>query len=198
MGRCKKQRAYSFKPQFTSFAPLSKEFTGTITLNHDELEAVFLMDYQDLYQEDAAKLMNVSRPTLSRIIKNARNKIATAIIRGSNLDINDDKEDFKVAISLPSENCFASTTPKESLIAIIEIDEGKIQEISYIKNPIIELEERPSKILPQTLKQYGVNFFIASMMGEGLKNSLIAQGIFIHENPSISSFEDISRLFTNK
>jgi predicted DNA-binding protein (UPF0251 family) len=58
-----------------------------VYLNEDELEAIRLMDYEGLYQEDVAKEMGVSRPTISRILKEARAKIADAIINGKAIEI---------------------------------------------------------------------------------------------------------------
>ena len=46
----------------------------------DEFEAVRLADVEGLKQEDAAKRMKISRPTFSRIITAARNKIGDALV----------------------------------------------------------------------------------------------------------------------
>jgi predicted DNA-binding protein (UPF0251 family) len=58
-----------------------------VYLNKDEMEAIRLSDYLGLYQEDAAKEMDVSRPTFSRILASARKKIALALIEGKTLEI---------------------------------------------------------------------------------------------------------------
>jgi len=59
----------------------------TITLNYDEIEAIRLMDLENLYQAQAADMMEISRATFARIISNAREKIAFALINGKNLEI---------------------------------------------------------------------------------------------------------------
>ncbi|WP_457560153.1 DUF134 domain-containing protein [Caminibacter sp.] len=59
----------------------------TVLLSDDELEAIRLMDLEGLYQEDVANEMGVSRPTISRILANARRKIADAIINGKAIEI---------------------------------------------------------------------------------------------------------------
>ncbi len=61
--------------------------TERIILTEDELEAIRLMDYEGLYQENVANEMNVSRPTVSRILANARKKIADALIHGKMIEI---------------------------------------------------------------------------------------------------------------
>ena len=64
-----------FKPQCK---PLSKLDGVHMTL--DEFEAVRLADYERLKQDDAAKKLKISRPTFSRIINSAHNKIGDALV----------------------------------------------------------------------------------------------------------------------
>jgi predicted DNA-binding protein (UPF0251 family)/DNA-directed RNA polymerase subunit RPC12/RpoP len=59
----------------------------TITLYHEELEALRLVDLEERYQGDAAEQMNVSRSTLQRIISDARCKVAQALTEGTALHI---------------------------------------------------------------------------------------------------------------
>ena len=56
-------------------------------LTKDEIEAIRLADFEGLYQEEAAKEMNISRPTFSRILNSARKKIANALILGKPIEI---------------------------------------------------------------------------------------------------------------
>ena len=46
----------------------------------DEFEAVRLADYEGLKQEEAAKRLKISRPTFSRIVASAHNKIGDALV----------------------------------------------------------------------------------------------------------------------
>ena len=64
-----------FRPQCK---PLSK--LGGVYLTLDEFEAVRLADLKELKQEEAAKRMNISRPTFSRIISSAHRKIGDALV----------------------------------------------------------------------------------------------------------------------
>ena len=59
----------------------------TVEMSVDEFEALRLADLEGLYQEDAAAKMNVSRPTLSRILESARRKVAEALVLGRALRI---------------------------------------------------------------------------------------------------------------
>jgi predicted DNA-binding protein (UPF0251 family) len=53
----------------------------------DELEALRLADVEGLYQEEAARQMNVSRATFGRIVEEAHRKVADAILHGKALRI---------------------------------------------------------------------------------------------------------------
>lgn len=56
-------------------------------LNLDELEAIRLSDHLEIEQLEAASKMNISQPTYSRILKEARKKIADALINGKAIKI---------------------------------------------------------------------------------------------------------------
>jgi predicted DNA-binding protein (UPF0251 family) len=51
-----------------------------VELSIDEFEALRLANLEEMKQEDAAQLMRVSRPTFSRIINSAHQKIADALV----------------------------------------------------------------------------------------------------------------------
>ena len=53
-----------------------------VVLTLDEIEAMRLADFEGLYQEQVAEQMNVSRPTIGRILASARKKIAEALVEG--------------------------------------------------------------------------------------------------------------------
>ena len=74
--------------------------SNEVILHLEEYEAIRLLDYQNLTQEEAAVHMDISRPTLTRIYEEARNKVATAFVEGRDLifrggDIYFDKNWFK-------------------------------------------------------------------------------------------------------
>ena len=73
MARQKCKRFTSFRPPCCQFHPNTiKPAKEAITLLSEEVEALYLMDLLELYQEEAALKMGVSRPTFARIIKSAR------------------------------------------------------------------------------------------------------------------------------
>ena len=58
-----------------------------VSLSPDELEAINLADYQGLYHQDAAGMMEISRSTFGRILQEARSKVADALVHGKALHI---------------------------------------------------------------------------------------------------------------
>lgn len=58
-----------------------------IKLTVDEFEAIRLADFEGKSHEEAAKLMNVSRPTFSRIVEKGRKKVSEFIVEGKKLVI---------------------------------------------------------------------------------------------------------------
>jgi predicted DNA-binding protein (UPF0251 family) len=79
--RCAPDATY-FKPRGIPLGVLRE-----VNLTLDELEAVRLADYEGLYQEDAAREMNISRQTFGNIINSAHKKIADVLLNGKALTI---------------------------------------------------------------------------------------------------------------
>ena len=84
MPRPRQHRKLKNQPLFKGFKPIGipARKVNAIEMLYDEYEVVRLMDYENLSQEEAAKQINVSRPTLTRIYQSARRKIATALAEG--------------------------------------------------------------------------------------------------------------------
>jgi predicted DNA-binding protein (UPF0251 family) len=79
---CNPPKMQGFKPYGIPCGEL-----GSVTLLLEEYEAIRLLDYDGLTQEQAAEQMNVSRPTLTRIYEKARQAIAKAFVEGKMLAI---------------------------------------------------------------------------------------------------------------
>lgn len=82
-------RRVGFQPSVTYFKPAGVRMVDLeeSILTVDEYEAVRLKDLEGLEQEEAAKKMNISRPTFQRLVVSARKKIADAIINGKSIKI---------------------------------------------------------------------------------------------------------------
>jgi predicted DNA-binding protein (UPF0251 family)/predicted Fe-Mo cluster-binding NifX family protein len=178
MPREKSQRNLHFKPTVTEYTPANSEINGVCNLLHEEIEAIYLMDVMNLYQEDAAKKMGVSRPTFTRILKSARNKLANAIVSGYKIVFEDSKKDeFIIAICSSDEKTLDNIDPKQEFIHIYKVNTQEILLLDVIVNPSFLETKKPAIVLPSIFLQNNVNIFISSKIGEGLKNSLISKGI---------------------
>lgn len=89
MARPCKCRHICGNPQINYFKPrgLSLSQLEEVVLTIDEFEAIRLADLEGLYQEDAAKNMNISRQTFGNIIESAHRKIGDAIVNAKALKI---------------------------------------------------------------------------------------------------------------
>ncbi len=87
MARNKKDRLIQMAPNFCGFKPqgIQSKPGSEVSINFEEYEALNLCDYEILNQSEAAKLMNISRPTFTRIYESVRRKIAKAFIEGSSI-----------------------------------------------------------------------------------------------------------------
>jgi predicted DNA-binding protein (UPF0251 family) len=82
-------RQISLRPSVKGFKPIGTPMSELeiVSLQLDELEAVRLADREGLYQEEAAFRMGVSRVTFGRILRDAHEKVAEALLDGKALVI---------------------------------------------------------------------------------------------------------------
>jgi len=89
MPRPKKKRLVYQPPLYTSFKPIGARVNALeqIALNLDELEAIRLTDYLGKEHSEAADEMEISRSTFTRLVEQARRKVAQFFIEGKHLFI---------------------------------------------------------------------------------------------------------------
>lgn len=89
MPRPSKPRVIGSNPEICNFKPrgIPARKLKAINVTLDEYEAIRLADYEGLSHEEASVLMNISRPTFSRLVEKSRVKIATFLIEGCELTI---------------------------------------------------------------------------------------------------------------
>ena len=89
MVRPKKNRTVAFNPDVSYFKPRGIPLRNLeeVRLTVDELEAIRLSDGEGLSQEVAGQRMGVSRATFGRIIQNARQLVADALVNGKAIRI---------------------------------------------------------------------------------------------------------------
>jgi len=89
MGRNKKPRLIAHNPPASVFKPagVTARTLQWLRLGLDEYEALRLADFEGLSQADVAERLGVSRPTVSRILEDARRTVVGALVKGQALAI---------------------------------------------------------------------------------------------------------------
>lgn len=98
MPRNKKIRQIQRAPAYQGHLPRGTQ-SGTPTeviLFLEEYEAIKLCDYDLLDQSEAAALMGVSRPTLTRIYESARRKMARMLVEPCQLSFGEGQTALKI------------------------------------------------------------------------------------------------------
>jgi len=82
-GRPKKVRYIQRMPKVVQFSPRGRPGRpDEIELTLDQFEAIKLADFQGFHQDEGAMAMKISRPSFGRILREARKKVAEALVMG--------------------------------------------------------------------------------------------------------------------
>ncbi len=97
MPRPKSDRIVYEPPIYTEFKPVGSrgQTLEVIDLTLDEFEALRLADQKAMSHAEAAEEMEISRSTFTRLIEQARKKLADFIIHGKLLSINGGNVHFR-------------------------------------------------------------------------------------------------------
>ncbi len=89
MARPQKSRKVSNPPVMKGFKPYGMPACQAkpLTLKFEEYESIRLVNYNDMSQDQAAELMNISRPTFTRIYNKALKVIARSLVEGKAIKI---------------------------------------------------------------------------------------------------------------
>lgn len=136
MARQKNDRLLNFKPKIGHFGPLDSQSLDFIHLEHEEMEALYLMDYLEQYQEVCAEKMGISRPTFSRIVRTARKKVADALIHGKTIQVNDEKTEFIVALPSSDQESIDQHVILARYFGFFHVAPDAQTLIEWIENPI--------------------------------------------------------------
>jgi predicted DNA-binding protein (UPF0251 family) len=130
--RNKQHRKVVSPPALKGFQPMGIPYseTAAVTLLYEEYEALRLADYSGLKQEEAARLMNVSRPTFTRIYSSCLHKLARAFTEGRSIVI----EGGTVEFDKQWYRCNSCTTvfhhPLTDRLECINCNSGDIEHIN--------------------------------------------------------------------
>lgn len=87
MARPKKERVICALPRFRDFAPIGDAGEGKLSLCYDEYEVIRLHDLEHFSQEETAKQMLISRPTVTELLSSAHEKLARMLVQGMALEL---------------------------------------------------------------------------------------------------------------
>jgi uncharacterized protein len=89
MSRPQKARKINNPPKMKGFRPFGMKscVKESIRLKFEEYESLRLVNYEMLPQEIAARQMNISRPTFTRVYNRALKLIAKSFVEGKSIEI---------------------------------------------------------------------------------------------------------------
>lgn len=186
LSKQRRTRCIGFNPGILCFKPCGKrgQTLETLELRPDELEALRLMDFEELYQEESAQRMGISRTTLSRTLASARRKVADALLHGKRLMLvpiaekntvfttttlkNRSQKMKKIVITAKDEQGLSGELAQHfghsPFFVVTEVDENKqVISVAVEANPYAK-KHQPGQI-PQFLKTLGADVVITGGMG---------------------------------
>jgi len=205
MGRSKQLRLVSSTPSVAGFRPYGRccGKGDCVELLFDEYECVRLLDYEGRQQLEAAEIMKVSRPTLTRIYMEARRKIATAIVEGRQMMITGGNTDFlshqlnKTNIVMMNQKIAIPTNEgvlwphfgKAPQVTIVTVEDGKVKE-----SVVLEAPEHAHGAMPRFIAAHGCTDVLCGGLGGGAVSMLNQLGIQVHAGaPAIPIAELLSQ-----
>ncbi|MDD2980097.1 MAG: NifB/NifX family molybdenum-iron cluster-binding protein [Hespellia sp.] len=185
MPRPSKSKNVSRLPSFDRFAPVGNVSKGctTIELSVEEYEALRLIDYVGLSQEEGAAQMQVARGTIQTLYTDARRKISRFLVEGTNLQIRGGnyqisylKGDSKMKIAVTYENgeVFQHFGHSEQF-KVYEVEEGKV-----ISSEVVDTNGSGHGALSGFLKAHGVDVLICGGIGGGARTALAEADIELY------------------
>lgn len=105
MPRPPKRRRVCCLPENRLFGPRMSGGIGedSILMSVEEYETIRLIDLEGLTQEECAESMKVARPTVQRMYRDARRKLADSLVNGSVLRI--EGGNYKLCETTPQNKC---------------------------------------------------------------------------------------------
>ncbi len=199
MPRPKRCRRICGYPEHWSFGPEDVQDAETIDFMLDEYEAIRLMDYEKMTQEDCAVEMGVSRATIASIYENARYKLADAMINGKRIRITggsyrideipasallNEKGDHIMRIAVTYEQeMVGQHFGRTEQFKVYEVEDGKV-----VSSQIIDTNGTGHGALAGFLRAAEVEVLICGGIGMGARVALEEVGVRLF--PGVSGNAD--------
>ncbi len=206
------RRVFGF-PDYFSFIPEETDKTDieTVTLSIDEFEALRLLDYEGLNQEECALRMGVARTTVTAMYDNARKKLIKAIVEGNrlsfaggNIEIDREKTQIKlsikekgnktmrIAVTYEDGNVFGHFGRTEQF-KIYDVEEGRV-----VDSQIIGTNGEGCGALAGILNIAQVDALICGGIGGGAQMALQEAGIRLYAGASGSADAAVDAFITGE
>ncbi|MCR5313681.1 MAG: DUF134 domain-containing protein [Bacteroidaceae bacterium] len=208
MARPKQCRLVEMAPQIAGYTPYGRRCVSSqpISLRYDEYEAIRLLDYEGMQQAQAAEVMNVSRPTLTRIYDNARKSIAKALVEGLPIEITGgntefeqhikQKIDFKIMnqkIAIPTaQGVLFPHFGKAPQVTVVTVTDGKVSDTQVFDGPAHE-----HGAMPRMIAKLECTDVICGGAGDAAIQMLNQMGIQVHAGAPQLAVEDIMLKYLN-
>ena len=184
---CRQRRIMRFPDHWLFSAEDSEKKDDDNIMTLDEYEAVRLIDYEGLTQEQCAEYMNVGRTTVTAIYDSARRKLASLIVDGNRLRISGGvyvvasgknsvmekkgEETMRIAVTYEDGQVFQHFGHTRTF-KLYDVNEGKI-----VGEQIIESDGPGHGYLAGVLKEAQADLLICGGIGMGARNALAEAGI---------------------
>ena len=197
MARPSKCRKVSKIPSCCDFftEKTAENETNRIILNVDEYEAIRLIDYLGMTQEQCAERMEVGRATIQAVYSSARTKLARFLVEGTRLQIEGGHYELherttedghidtgnrkgvmtmKIAVTYAEGMIFQHFGHTEQF-KIYTVEEGKI-----VSAEVVDTNGSGHGALSGFLKEHGVDILICGGIGGGARVALADAGIRLY------------------
>ena len=183
-------------PHFYRFAPSHDLTAGnTVRLQLEEYEAIRLIDYMGMTQQDCASQMGVSRACVQAIYRDARKKLSRFLIEGTSLvieggevavcgsvcmnnhapDMCAEKEAaMKLAVTYENGEIFQHFGHTETF-KVYDVEDGQI-----VNSEVVSANGAGHGALAGFLSDLGVTKLICGGIGGGARNALAEAGIEVY------------------
>ena len=173
-----------------------------VNLKDEEYEAIILADYKGLDQEEAARLMGISRPTFSRTLASARKAIAKVLAEGSALAIDggdfarvgDQQSDtgeteMKIAFTTSGSDMAAPMDPRFGRAARFLICDTGTGDFVTIENAGVNAAQGAGLKAAETIVKAGATALVTGECGPKALNVLKQAGVNVFTAKAMSVFE---------
>lgn len=189
------KRNITFKPTSHSFGPYDHLSSDTLSLTPDELEALILADFKELYQEECARQLGVSRPTFAAIVKRARKKMVEMVMFSRRLELSAQTNRFVIIFPTADQTGIHPHFLIAERFGFATVENDTIVSLTYKENPIYQeligkgitpLNDESAKglaagrVIPPLLE--GGSLLVVRSIGEGIRRNIEGSGINIIES----------------